>query len=197
MKIGIDIDDTISNSTQKWMEYAEKYEKEHPEIKKIEKKNTQLLNSHKWLEELYGWGEEEKDKFFNKYSNLMLKNVEAKENSSKIINKLKEEGNEIYIITSRFKICENSEAEKITIEWFEKNNIKYDKIFFNASNTKVQICQKENIDIFIDDSYEVCKKMLENNKKVIQMVSLFNNIADNQITRVNNWNEVYEIIHKI
>lgn len=197
MKIGIDIDDTISNSIEKWIFYADEYERENPSVVKEKNKKFQLLNSHRWLEEFYKWEEKDKEEFFNKYSNMMLQNVEMKENASRIINKLLEEKNEIYIITSRYKICENSDAEYITKKWLEKNNIQYNKIFFNASNTKLQICQEEQIDILIDDSYEVCKKANENNIKVLLMLSSYNNIKDDYIKKVHNWNEVYEEIQKI
>lgn len=197
MKIGIDIDDTLSNSIEKWIFYADKYEKEFPNVIKVKDKKTQLSNSHNWLEEIYKWNDEDKKRFFDIYSNTMLKTVGVKEDAPKIIDKLLEEKHQIYIITSRYKICENSDAEKITKNWLDKNNIKYNKIFFNASNTKIKICQQEKIDLFIDDNYEVCKKMIEKNISTLLMESPYNNIKDDKIKRVNNWNEVYKEIQKI
>ena len=49
----------------------------------------------------------------------------------------------------------------------------------------------------IDDSYEVCKKVNENNIIALFMLSSYNNIKDDNIKKVHNWNEVYEEIQKI
>ncbi len=127
----------------------------------------------------------------------MLKTVKIKENASSVINKLKEEGHKIYIVTSRFKICDNSDAENITINWLKNYGVQYDKIYFNASNTKLQICKEESIKLFIDDNYEVCKTMINNDIKALKMNSKYNNINDDTIPRVNNWKEVYNKIQQM
>lgn len=194
MNIGIDIDDTIAISTEKWIETALKYEEKHPSIIKIKNKKFYNLTSHRWLEEFFLWEKEVKEKFFTEYSNKVLKSLEAKENASKVINKLYEEGNNIFIVTARHPIGENSDIYNITKEWLVKNNIKYSKIFFNAGNIKLDICKKEQIDIFIDDSYSICKELNKNNIPVLLMKNKYNNIDDFKITKVENWNEIYNRI---
>ena len=197
MKIGIDIDDTISDSIERWIYYADKFEEENPNVVKEKITKFQLQNSHNYLEEFYKWDERDKEIFFNKYSNSMLKTVKIKENASSVINKLKEEGHKIYIVTSRFKIRDNSDAENITINWLKNYGVQYDKIYFNASNTKLQICNEESIKLFIDDNYEVCKTMINNDIKALKMNSKYNNINDDTIPRVNNWKEVYNKIQQM
>lgn len=44
------------------------------------------------------------------------------------------------------------EIEKINKKWLEENQIPYNKLIISADD-KSKVCQKENIDIFIDDKY--------------------------------------------
>ena len=125
-----------------------------------------------------------------------LQNIQIKENASNVINKLYTEGNNIYIVTARYPIGENSDTYNITKEWLAKNNIKYIKIFFDAGNTKLDICKKEKIDIFIDDSYRICRELVNNKIKALLMKTKYNNIKDLELQKVENWNEVYDRIGK-
>ena len=198
MNIGIDIDDTIAISTEKWIETALEYEKIYPSIIKVKNKKFNNLTSHRWLEEFFKWDKDIKEQFFTKYSNKVLKGLKPKENASKVINKLYDEGNNIYIVTARHPMGENSEVLNITKDWLSKNNIKYSKIFFDAGNIKLDICKEEQIDIFIDDSYSICKKLNKNNIHVLLMKNKYNNIDDFKITKVENWNEIYNrIVNKL
>lgn len=75
--------------------------------------------------------------------------------SKEIIEKLKEDGSEIYIITSRYLTDEDTErGEKMreTVkEWLKKYEIIYDKIIF-AREEKLDICLKNDVSVMIEDS---------------------------------------------
>ena len=73
----------------------------------------------------------------------------------------------------------------------------YDKLFMNASD-KLKLVNENNIDIFIDDSYNNCKDVAENtNSKVYMMTSMANkNLEDKKIKRVFSWPEIDDLINK-
>ena len=195
MNIGIDIDDTIANSTEEWIKYALEYEKKHPEIIKEYNKKFAKLTTHKWLEEFFKWNEKDKINFFREYTEKAFKMLEIKQNADIVINRLYEQGDNIYIVTARHDMDDSTDVIGITKEWLLKNNIKYTKIFFNE-NTKLDICKKEKIDIFIDDSYTICKELSKNKIPVLLMKSKYNNIEDSKIPKVENWDEIYDRIGK-
>lgn len=195
MNIGIDIDDTIANSTEEWIKYALEYEKKHPEIIKEYNKKFEKLTTHKWLEEFFKWNEKDKINFFREYTEKAFKILEIKQNADIVINRLYEQGDNIYIVTARHDMDDSTDVIGITKEWLLKNNIKYTKIFFNE-NTKLDICKKEKIDIFIDDSYTICKELSKNKIPVLLMKSKYNNIEDSKIPKVENWDEIYDRIGK-
>ena len=195
MNIGIDIDDTIANSTEEWIKYELEYEKKHPEIIKEYNKKFEKLTTHKWLEEFFKWNEKDKINFFREYTEKAFKILEIKQNADIVINRLYEQGDNIYIVTARHDMDDSTDVIGITKEWLLKNNIKYTKIFFNE-NTKLDICKKEKIDIFIDDSYTICKELSKNKIPVLLMKSKYNNIEDSKIPKVENWDEIYDRIGK-
>ena len=113
-------------------------------------------------------------------------------NASKVIRKLKEEGNEIIFITARLLNIKNCDTEGITVKTLKDNKIPYNQLIINASD-KLKFCKDNDIQIFIEDSYETCKQLEENGIKTFLMTTKMNeNIDVGSIERVSDWNEVYE-----
>ena len=75
--------------------------------------------------------------------------------------------------------------------------IPYDKLIINASD-KLKATKENGIQVFIEDSYDTCKELLENGIKSILMTTKMNqDIRQGNIVRVKNWKEIYEEILKI
>lgn len=190
MNIGIDIDDTISNSSEIFIKYAKLYNKENHINFKI---NTKELNQEK----AFGWNEFHQKNFLKKYLNKVLNDTKPKKNAVSVINRLKDNGIKIIIITAR----SNSELQNIydiTENWLKIKNINFDKLIVDSKNKELD-CIKNNIDIFIDDNYKICEEV---NKKAYIPVFLFNtrynfNYKNLNIERVFNWNEIYMKINNI
>lgn len=90
----------------------------------------------------------------------------------------------------------NCDTEGITKASLAKFNIPYNTLNLHISD-KLTFCKKNNIDILIEDSYETCKELTDNGIKSLLMTTKMNcNINEGEITRVNNWLEIYEEIHK-
>ena len=88
-------------------------------------------------------------------------------------------------------------TEEITKNTLKGNNISYDKLIINASD-KLKVCKDEKIELFIEDSYDTCKELIENGIKSILMTTKMNQqIEAGNIPRVHNWDEVYEQIRKL
>ena len=193
MVIGIDIDDTTVVTVESMVKYGDKYDTEVLN-REAKKDNLGRIKDRYYMKALYGWTEEEKFAFFDMYYKNVLEECYPLSNASEIINKLKQEGNEIIFITARLTNIKNCETENITKETFRKYNIPYDKLIMNVDD-KLKFCKENDVEVFIEDSYETCKNLQENGIKAYLMTTKMNrNIVDEKIERVSSWNEVYEKI---
>lgn len=193
MVIGIDIDDTTVVTVESMVKYGDKYDTEVLN-REAKKDNLGRIKDRYYMNALYGWTEEEKFAFFDMYYKNVLEECYPLSNASEIINKLKQEGNKIIFITARLTNIKNCETEKITKETFRKYNIPYDKLIMNVDD-KLKFCEENDVEVFIEDSYETCKNLQENGIKAYLMTTKMNrNIVDDKIERVSSWDEVYEKI---
>lgn len=192
MRIGIDIDDTTLVLFDTIIKYADKYSKE--ELGTTNRiKDIGLITNHNYLNYLYGWDELTKFNFFEKYYKKVLEELPECPNAVNVINKLKSEGNEIYFISARPKV-KGCDVVDVTKKSLLKHNINYDFLICEVSN-KLEVSKKYNIDVFIDDSYEVCKALLNSGIKAYLKTTPTNkNIKDDEIIRVDDWLEFYELI---
>ena len=190
MRIGIDIDDTITYSSDTFLEYAKRYNKEKS-INFVINENTLDVKMS------YGWKDDNLKEFLSKYLVEILDNTSPKEDAIDIINKLKLDGNQIYFITARGYKEIDKDMYKLTRDWLYKHKFKYDQLIIN-SKTKIAECKKYKIDVFIDDNYQHCKSIKENlNIPVYLFATRYNkDINDKSIKKVNNWFEIYDCLEK-
>ena len=157
MKIAIDFDDTIVDTTKKVKEYLKKYN----------------------LEEFANF--EEKRNFYIKHIDDITKNLELKPNAKKVLNELSK-CNELYIITARSSYYSNN-LKKLTRDFVKFNQLPIKKIYFDCfEEDKAKICKKIGIDLFIDDSINNCLAVEKYGIKVL----LFNNYYDG-LKSIDNW----------
>ena len=196
MKIGIDIDDTIVFTIKQMLKYADIFEEEISG-EPSNRESFGVIKNRYYLEALYSWDNTTKFNFFEKYYKNVLEECTLLPNADKIIQKLKEDGNTIDFITARLMNIKNCDTEAITRKSLEKFNIPYDNLYLHISD-KLTFCKEHRIDILIEDSYETCKELIKNGIPAILMTTQMNsNIEDNEIIRVNNWDEIYQQIQKI
>lgn len=192
MNIGIDIDDTISKTTEMIDVVAKKFTEN--ELKKEFTINELGVTDPYWAKDTYNWTAEECSQFFGKYYEEIVRQVEPKEDVIETINRLSKE-HKIIIITARWDTDkENKMMEKITKNWFEKHKIHYDKLFVGHKD-KRELVTENNIEIFIDDNYQTCKQISELNVRTLIMNSRLNkSIQDEKLERVFSWKEIEEKI---
>ncbi len=185
----IDIDDTISE-TDKYSEYY---------ISKFIKENNlpykQIKKITRFAEAKFDWRVEVANKWYKEYGDQMMLEFPCKENSVEVINNLHDLGHTIIIATARANDW-HKEPERITKEWLEKNNIKYDKLYVGRID-KEQICIEEKADYFIDDDVKLCERVLNDsiNTTPIIMLTEYNKTLDisPKIIKINNLNELEKI----
>ena len=188
--IGIDLDDTISSSNEMFIKYAKLYNKE----KKINFK----IDETQWdLDKSFGWNDNNYKEFCKQYLRTLLNEAEIKYNAVEKINKLKNEGYKIIIITSRNE-KELNDMYSFTEKWLKNHNINYDKLIINSLQ-KEEECLKNKVNIFIDDNMKNCMNVY---KKLQIPVFLFDGLYNtndkySNIERVYSWDEIYLKIKNI
>ena len=185
MRIGIDLDDTITNSSDIFVEYAKKYNKKksiNHEIN-IEELDQQLA---------FGWNHSNQEKFREEYLEKVLRNVSPHKNVVEVLKNISKKGNEIVIITARSN-TELEDMEDITKEWLKEHNIKYHKLIMDSKEKDV-VCAQEKINVFIDDNINICQKVYEKLKIPVFLFSTRYNSkkCSNGVFRISNWEEIYE-----
>lgn len=128
MRIGIDIDGVLTNIMQYICDYSSKYF--------FEKYGNLNINFDVYsLAEMFHVSEEEAIESYVSILENYATNEVARPFASEVIKKLKQEGNEIYIISSR---CINDWGNlngrmfNIAKEWLKNNDIIYDKLYLRG-----------------------------------------------------------------
>ncbi len=169
MRIGIDIDDTITNSHDYVIYLKKKYLPQYD--------STKLLPDDVFRE------------FINKYDSLIHKNAPLKEGVVEAITYLKNAGHTIYIMSARGNYSKTSYED--SQDYLLRHNIPYDKLICNVG-TKVEAVKCEKIDLFIDDNAQVCNSLRNNNINVIKM-KRHDDKEENLLTCAN-WEEIIKCI---
>lgn len=189
MKIGVDIDNVLSNFSEELLrEYI---------IHDKEINGNGIVNKNEYIRKKFNWTDEEEKKFYKENIERISTNLKPIKNCAKYIRKLKERGFEIYIVTGR-ENGDYSDPYNMTVNWLKKYNIYYDKIFFvNAKNnhSKTEVCLENNISIMIDDSKRLCLDMIKHGITTFIIDTPYNKDVDGSV-RVHNWKEIYENIKK-
>lgn len=127
MKIGIDIDETITDTDEVLLSYA--------------KANNMPIKGSK----CGAWP----NGFWDNYAKDIYPKVKLKPDVKEVFDWLKANHHEIIIITAR-GYYNHQEVKKITEDFFKENNLPYDKLIMSTHN-KGRVAEVEKIDLFIDD----------------------------------------------
>ena len=191
MNLGIDIDDTIANTYDVLLKYLQEYTRDDIVIDR-EKANRDIL-AQMYHTNFRNGGDKQDKEFFNRYYEKTVLKVETKIDAVESIKKLKEEGNQIFLITARFP-SNKFNIEELTKDWLKKYGIQYDKLILNSEN-KVITAKEHCIDIFVDDNIKNCTDMAKAGIKTYIMDSNVNkDFKDENIERVYSWSQLYQKI---
>lgn len=196
MKIAIDIDGTLNDN----IPYINK------KVKIFAKREgLKLVYNSKAYDfcEKYGYSQEDDNKFWQKEIWNYASEIDEKKGASKIVKKLKEEGNEIIILTARYMAnrdnADGQRMRKAVEKWLKDKNIVYDEIFYvGENNSKLQTFLKQKCDILIDDKVQHLQEISQTNFAIC-MLEDYNKDADynSNVFKCKNWKQVYKVIKKI
>lgn len=190
MKIGIDIDGVILDYERILKTYGDLYDF-------IELKKDGIVNRNEhYLRNRYNWTEEERMDFVNRYFLELSKITPLVPGAKTIINMLKKEGNELIIISARGGMIE--EMKDVALEKFEEENLTFNKYYWKQED-KLEVAKRENIDVMIDDSYDVCKKFSSNGIRTIYFRDKEMKLLEQNeyLKEVSNWGEIYRYIKNL
>lgn len=185
MRIGIDIDGVLTNIIRYACDYGSKYF-----FKKYRKLD---ININAWsLKDMFNvTDEEDKECWLSLVKDYSI-NEPARPFAAEIIEKIKNENNEIYIITARGASSwddKDGEMKNILIEWLNKNNINYNKLII--SKNKLEICKKYDIKIMIEDKTENINSISKELSVICFDENHNKHLNGKNIYRAYSWYDVY------
>lgn len=182
MRIAIDIDDTLGNFSDTLFKYALEYDKKL--------RSNGVINDSKYVVDgKFDWTKKETDYFYKNYIELVGHNLVPFKNAKEVIDKLRDEGNKIIIISARSK--DYIDAYKMTLEWLKRYEINIDEIYLGFEDKALK-AKELDIDVFLDDRPSICKRVSAMGIKTYIYDSKYNhNYVLDGVERVSNWDEFY------
>jgi len=188
MKIGVDLDDVLSQSTPALIKF---HNNTYGTSLKIKDLKTYIWET--WSETL----KEALQKIEDFHKTPYFKNIKPIKGAKEVLEKLKK-NNEIYIITAR-----GDDIKKATEKWVENHFPNtFSKIYFtdeflqeNAEVTKGTVCNSIGIDVFIEDNLEYALECAGPNRKVYLLDYPWNQTDElpEGVKRVYSWKEIGEL----
>lgn len=172
MRIGIDLDDTIFCTSEQYRKYQKNY-----------------LMRHNISEKELWSNREHRINFIKNNIDTIFSNIDLKDDCIKVLKKLKNDGNELYIITARNNDYRD-DMYFFTKQSLDKFDIPYTKLIL-TEKYKLKSCLDNNIDLMIDNS----KYIYDELNKTIRTI-LFDDKKRylNEKNRVSSWKEIYNLL---
>jgi len=187
MKIGIDLDGVVIDSETTFRTYEEIFDID------ILNGNNLINREEPKFQARYNWTKEQEKEFIEKYLLKISKESNLMSGFMATYELLKQQGNEFVVITARGGFIKEMKDDAIRL--LNENNITFDKYYWHIDD-KLEICQKENVDIMIDDDWKIIKKLTENKIKTLYFrdTNLMNLEENEYIKEVNNWGDIHRYI---
>lgn len=188
MKIGVDLDGVLTD----WHSFVIKYGKEY--ANKIGRGKIKNEKGYE-INDVWDWGVETSEEFWKEYDFFYAEKIPAEEGAKEALKRLKEEGNEIVIITARSYTTQESEIgdkmRKIVKKWLKEYEISYDNIVFSSVD-KRENCRKYGIEIMIEDSPHNIKQIATIIPVICFHQPYNEQVQGKNIIRCYNWKDVYQ-----
>lgn len=196
MRIGIDIDGVLVNIEQFVIDYLIKYCVENNIEYNIGESDYDCYK-------VFNITKEQEMDFWKEYLEYYAVNENARPFASEIIKKLKEDGNEIYIITARWFTNRDdnlgNKMREIVKDWLYKNKIIYDKLIFAKASQerKTQEIIEHKIDLMIEDNPNNINELSKIAYVICYNAEYNKNCIGDKIIRCYSWYDIYDKISKL
>ena len=190
MKIGIDLDGVVIDSIKTFRAYEEIYDIN------ILKGNHLINRQEPKFQDRYSWTKEQQKEFTQEYFLKVAGDSNLMSGFKVVYNLLRKEGHKFVVITARGGTVKDMKDDAIRV--FKDNNIEFDKYYW-AVKDKLEVCQKENIDIMIDDEWQNIKRISDNKIKTLYFrdTNMLELEKNEYIKEVNNWGDIYRYLKEI
>ena len=186
MRIGLDIDNVVTDFDKKLFEEFCKEDKN--------KRNSGIVNPDgNWIKNLFDWSEEEVRDFFHANMEEFARNFEPRKNAKYYMDKLLQDGHQLYLISHRV-YPDYITPYETTVKWLEDNEINYTKLILSKSTDKTEECKEHNVDVMVDDVRSNCRALQANGINVYLMATQYNLRNIDGLRVVNDWEELYQVV---
>ncbi|MBQ9013884.1 MAG: nucleoside hydrolase [Bacilli bacterium] len=184
MRIGLDIDNVITDFDDEILKEFIKYDKTLRN-KGIINKNARHINKG-----MFDMTDEEIENFYVNNMERIAKNLKPRKDCKYYMDKLLNDGHKLYLISHR-AYPHYEKPYETTINWLRKNNINYTKLVLSKSTNKSEECKINNIDIMFDDVVSNCLKLRDEKVNVYLMKTGYNEPYKKDLNMVNDWEDLY------
>lgn len=185
MRIGIDIDNTITRTTKTIMRYADIFARQN-------RLNAEPNYNEYYIEDALGWPKHMVEQFMEQHLLNIYCEVEPKCRATEVLRELSER-HSLVLITSRNRFFPG--IEEATRDWLVRYGIPYDLLVMNATDnmhhfSKVQACMDNMVEVMIEDHHDLALELSHIMPVILFSYPYNQHIKSSNIKRVNNWNEV-------
>lgn len=196
MRIGIDIDGVLTDIEQFVIDYISKYCVENKIKYNIGEDNYNYSKT-------FNITDEQEENFWNEYLEYYAVNEKARPFAAEVINKLREDGHEIYIITARWLTNRDDDIgnkmREIVKKWLNKNKISYDRLIFSKASKerKSKEIAENKIDLMIEDSPSNINELADIVQVICYNAEYNKKCEGKNIIRCYSWYDIYSKINGI
>ncbi|MHC1683632.1 MAG: hypothetical protein AB6733_11845 [Clostridiaceae bacterium] len=181
LNICIDIDGTITEPYY-WLELLNKA---------FNKNVTEEEVTQYYIHKVMGVEQEDYESFYEKNKFKIHSEQKLREDVLEVLKELSFY-HKLFFVTAR-----DSSLEMLTHSYLRNNGVPFNDLFVLGSHFKVDKAKELSCNIFIEDNYENAIELSNNGFNVLLIDTNYNRKPiNNNITRVYNWNEIYQFIKK-
>ena len=184
MRIGLDIDNVIADFDKGLLKELKKEDKK--------KRNNGIINKNeRYAALLFDWSTKEIRDFFENNMERIAKVLELRKDVKYYMDKLIEDGHELYLITNRV-YPDYQNPKEVTINWLREKEINYKEIIFTETRDKSKACIDNKIDIMFDDDIGNCIRLKNKGINYCLMCTKLNYEHRGNLPYVRDFKELYE-----
>jgi uncharacterized HAD superfamily protein len=192
VNIGIDIDNTITHTSDMIAKYAGVFGKENDLPTKLDLREY-------YLEKSLNWGKENTDRFLRTCLMDIYQRVAPKQNAIEVIQEL-HKTNTIILVTSRNQQLPS--LTETTLKWLNDNKVEFDKLIMNNTDnmhhfSKLSVCLENNVEVMIEDHHELAYELSERIPVLMFDYPYNAHVATDNIIRITDWTQVPAIIENL